>query len=52
MLRPKSLNISRSPNARALIFVSKYFYIWGIDAITFFSELVGGFWSYPYFSLF
>ena len=32
MSRPKSLNISRPPNARALILVPKYFYIWGIDA--------------------
>ena len=52
MSRHKSLNISRSPNARALILVSKHFYIWGIDAIKIFSELVGGFWSYPHFSLF
>ena len=28
------------------------FYIWGIDAIKIVSELVGGFWSYPHFSLF
>ena len=40
--RPKSLNISRSPNARALILVPKHFYIWGIDAIKIVSELVGG----------
>ena len=52
MSRPKSLNISRSPNARALILVSKHFYIWVIDAIKIVSELVGGFWSYPHFSLF
>ena len=52
MSRPKSLNISRSPNAKALILVSKHFYIWGIDAIKIVSELVGGFWSYPHFSLF
>ena len=43
MSRPKSLNISRSPNARALILVSKHFYIWGIDAFKIVSELVGGF---------
>ena len=42
MSRPKSLNISRSPSARALILVSKHFYIWGIDAIKIVSELVGG----------
>ena len=36
-----SLNVLRSPNARALILVPKHFYIWGIDAIKFFSELVG-----------
>ena len=52
MSRPKSLNISRSPNARALILVSKHFYIWGIDAIKIFSELVGRFWSHPHFSRF
>ena len=40
MSRPKSPNISRSPNAKALILVPKYFYIWGIDAIKIFSELV------------
>ena len=40
MSRLKSLNIWRSPNARALILVPKYFYIWGIDAINFFSKLV------------
>ena len=43
MSRPKSLNISRSSNARAPILVSKHFYIWGIDAIKIVSELVGGF---------
>ena len=43
MSRPKSLNISRSPHARALILVPKHFYIWGIEAIKIFSELVGGF---------
>ena len=43
MWRPKLLNISRSPNARALILVPKHFYIWGIDAIKIFSELVRGF---------
>ena len=42
-VEPKSLNITRSQNARALILVPKYFYIWGIDAITIFTELVGGF---------
>ena len=52
MSRPKSLNMSRSQNARALILVPKYFYIWGIDAIKIFSELVKGFWSFPHFSLF
>ena len=36
MSRHKSLNISRSPNARALILVPKHFYIWGIDAIKIF----------------
>ena len=45
MSRPKSLNISRYPNARALILVSEHFYIWGIDAIKIFLELVEGFWS-------
>ena len=52
MSRPKSLNISRPPNARALILVPKHFYIWDIDAIKIVSKLVGGFWSYPHFSLF
>ena len=52
MSRHKLLNISRSPNARALILVPKHFYIWGIDAIKIVSELVGVFWSYPHFSLF
>ena len=42
MLRPKSLNISRSPYTRALILVPKHFCIWGINAIKIFSELVGG----------
>ena len=48
--RPKSLNISRYPNARALILVPKLIY--EAYAIKIFSELVGGFWSYPHFSLF
>ena len=52
MSRPKSLNISRSPNARALILVSKHFYIWGVDDIKIFSELVKGFYSYPHFHFF
>ena len=52
MSRPKSLNISRSPNARALILVSKHFYIWGIDAIKIVSELVGGFGVIPIFHFF
>ena len=52
MSRPKSLNISRSPNARALILVSKHFYIWDIDAIKIFSELVGGFKVIPIFFFF
>ena len=52
MLRSKSLNMSRSQNARDLILVPKYFYIWGIDAIKFFLELVKGFWSDPIFHFF
>ena len=52
MSRPKSLNISRSPNAGALILVPKYFYIWGINAIKIFLELAEGFWSYFHFSFF
>ena len=52
VLCSKSLNISRSPNARTLILVSKHFYIWGIDTTKIFSELVRGFYSYPHFSLF
>ena len=52
VIRPKSLNISRSSHARTLILVPNYFYIWGIDAINIFLELVGGLWSYPHFSLF
>ena len=52
MSRPKSLNISRSTNARALILVSKHFYIWGIDAIKIVSELVRGFWVIPIFHFF
>ena len=52
MSRPKSLNISRSPNARALILVSKHFSIWGIDAIKNCFRIGRGFWSYPHFSLF
>ena len=47
-----ALNHLRSSNARALILVPKHLYIWGIDAIKIVSELVGGFWSYPHFSLF
>ena len=42
MSRPKSLNTSRFPNARALILLSKHFYIWGIDATKIVSELGGG----------
>ena len=41
MSHPKSLNISRSPNARALILLSKHLYIWGIDATKIVSELGG-----------
>ena len=53
MSRPKSLNISKSPNARALILVSKHFYIWGsIDANKIVSELVGGFGVIPIFHFF
>ena len=52
MSRPKSLNMSRSQNARALFLVPKYFYIWGIDAFKIFLELIGGFLTYPHFSLF
>ena len=52
MSRPQSLNISRSPNARALILVSKHLYIWDIDAIKIFSELVGGFGVIPIFHFF
>ena len=52
MSRPKSLNISRSPNARAVILVPKHFYISGIDAVKIFSELVGGFGVIPIFHFF
>ena len=52
MSRPKSLNISRSPHARALILVRKHFYIWGIDAIKIFLELIGVFCIYPPFFTF
>ena len=46
MSRSKSVNISGSPNARALIS------IWGIDAIKVFSELVWGFELIPIFHFF
>ena len=52
MSRPKSLNISRSPNARALILVPKHLYIWGIGAIKIFLELVWGFGVIPIFHFF
>ena len=52
MSRPKSLNISRSPNARAPILVPKHFYIWGVDTIKIFSELVEGFRVIPIFPFF
>ena len=52
MSLPKSLNISRSRNARTLILVPKHFYIWGIDAIKISSELVGSFGVLPIFHFF
>ena len=52
MSRPKSQNISRSPNARTLILEPKHFYTWGIDAIKIFLELVEGFWSFEKFQFF
>ena len=42
-------NPQKSPNARTLMLVPKHFYIWGIDAIKIFSELVKEFRSYPHF---
>ena len=52
LARLKSLNISSPRNARTLILVQKYFYIWGIDAIKIFSELVRGFRVIPIFHFF
>ena len=53
MSRPKSIIMSRSQNARALILVPKYFYVWGTDDIKFFSELVKkGFRVIPIFHFF
>ena len=39
MSRPKLLNTSIFPNARALILVSKHFYIWGIMVLKFFKKV-------------
>ena len=43
------LILKNPPN---IILVPKYFYIWGINDIKIFSELIVGFWSYPHFHFF
>ena len=52
MSRPKSLHISRSPNAGTPILVPKHFYIWGIDAIKNFQNWSEGFGVIPIFPFF